>query len=125
MCLIDKDLATKVCLSDNRRYADLLNAFIFGGRQQIHASDLEESDSLQVRKAAKRKHGRKESAYRQRTRDFIRRTSFGVNFAMIGVENQEQVHYLMPLRTMEYDMAEYEKQADHTKKWQLQAFVSI
>lgn len=40
----------------------------------------------------------------------------GVNFALIGIENQELVHYLMPLRAMVYDAAEYEKQAGRIRK---------
>lgn len=35
----------------------------------------------------------------------------GVGFVVIGIENQEEVHYLMPLRSMAYDTAEYERQA--------------
>lgn len=46
----------------------------------------------------------------------IKKTAFGVNFALIGFENQELVHYLMPLRTLEYDVVEYEKQAACIRK---------
>lgn len=41
----------------------------------------------------------------------IRKAAFGINFMVIGIENQEEVHYLMPLRCMSYDAAEYERQA--------------
>ena len=54
--------------------------------------------------------------HRKLCRDLIKKSAFGVNFAVIGVENQEMVHYLMPLRTMEYDVAEYEKQAATIRK---------
>jgi uncharacterized membrane protein len=37
-------------------------------------------------------------------------------FADAGIENQEEVHYLMPLRVMSYDVAEYERQASVIKK---------
>lgn len=40
----------------------------------------------------------KRRKYRQRYRDLIKKAAFGVNFIVIGVENQEKVHYLMPLR---------------------------
>jgi len=35
---------------------------------------------------------------------------------VIGLENQEEVHYLMPLRTMEYDVREYQRQAAIIRK---------
>ena len=41
----------------------------------------------------------------------LRKAAFGVNFAIIGIENQETIDYSMPLRNMVYDSGEYEKQA--------------
>lgn len=40
----------------------------------------------------------------------------GASFAVIGVENQNQVHYLMPIRCMEYDVKEYQRQVIEKKK---------
>ncbi len=65
-----------------------------------------------------RGHGRnrnireaKRANRKDRHRDLLRRAAFGVNFMVIGIENQEDTNYLMPLRCMSYDTAEYEKQA--------------
>lgn len=33
------------------------------------------------------------------------------DFMVFGIENQEEVHYLMPMRCMSYDVEEYERQA--------------
>lgn len=110
---MDKDLVKKECLSDDERYADLLNGLLFYGEQKVQAADLQEMDSQLSLSMWLRK---KTNRYRQLYRDMIRRTAFGVNFALIGIENQELVHYLMPLRTMEYDAAEYEKQAAGIRK---------
>lgn len=103
-------------LSDNGRYADLINGCEFAGEQIIAATDLTDADT-QVSSASfiserngKNKH--KKAKYR----DLIRKIAFGVNFVVIGVENQEEVHYLMPLRTMEYDVREYERQATVVRK---------
>ncbi|GFH89892.1 hypothetical protein IMSAGC002_01137 [Lachnospiraceae bacterium] len=38
----EKDLVEKRCLSDNRRYADLINGFVFQGKQILHETDLRE-----------------------------------------------------------------------------------
>ena len=46
----------------------------------------------------------------------LRKAAFGVNFAIIGIENQETIDYAMPLRSMVYDAGEYEKQAAIIRK---------
>ena len=67
----------------------------------VKAADLCDADS----RAGKRKD-----------RDLLRKTAFGMNFALIGVENQESIDYSLPLRTMIYDTEEYEKQAAKIRK---------
>lgn len=42
---MEKDLCQRECLSDNERYADLINGILFEGEQKVHASDLHEIDS--------------------------------------------------------------------------------
>ncbi len=49
-------------------------------------------------------------------RDLVRRAAFGVNFMVVGIENQGETDYLMPLRCMSYDTAEYEKQAAQIRR---------
>ena len=52
---MDKDLAAKECLNDDKRYADLFNGLLFGGEQRIQPSDLQEIDSQQWSKPGKKK----------------------------------------------------------------------
>ena len=111
---MEKDLTKKRCLSDNGRYADLINGFIFKGQQVLRESDLTEMDAQTgVGRKIRRSSGKKPC---QKYHDLIRKAAMGINFAIIGIENQEEVHYLMPLRSMGYDTAEYEKQAAWEKK---------
>ena len=42
----------------------------------------------------------------------IKKAAFGVNFAVISLEDQDKVHYLMPLRNMVYEASEYDRQAE-------------
>ena len=105
------DLSKKRCLADNRRYADLINGVVFGGEQKLQPTDLSDLDShVQAR-------GRKDDKSRPLYRDLVKKAAFGVNFVVIGLENQEKVHYLMPLRVMGYDFSEYRRQAD--RKWEV------
>ncbi|MGN0376704.1 MAG: transposase [Suilimivivens sp.] len=49
-------------------------------------------------------------------RDLVRKTPFGVNFAIVGIENQGEIDYALPLRLMCYDAGEYERQAAVIRK---------
>ena len=123
---MDKDAVNKRYLPDNRRYADLINGFVFHGEQAIQPETLMDMDSQNgmwhtalekensgndekpaVRKAGRHGRGSRRKGYR----DLVRKAAIGINFAVIGIEKQEEVHYLMPLRIMGYDVAEYERQA--------------
>lgn len=111
---MEKDLTKKRCLSDENRYADLINGLVFQGKQMVHAKDLTDLDSQSGMWGSVLIGGKRR--YRHRYRDLIKKAVFGVSFAVVGIENQEEVHYLMPLRSMAYDAAEYERQAGIIRK---------
>ncbi|MCM1121679.1 MAG: Rpn family recombination-promoting nuclease/putative transposase [Eubacterium sp.] len=114
-----RDIEWKGYFADDERYADIINGIACQGRQVVAKTDLYELDTQSgflsgvkfVReRRSKVKHGR------VRIRDCIRKTAFGVNFAIIGIESQEVTDYSMPLRNMAYDVGEYEKQASKIRK---------
>ena len=90
----------KVFFEDNHRYADLINGIGCGGVQFVKDTDLTEADPEEKKKR----------------RDLLRKVAFGVNFVIIGIENQEKNDYEMPLRTLHYDVSRYQKQAKEIKK---------
>lgn len=106
-----KDLQEKGYLCTPERFADLINGVVCGGKEILRPSDLTEMDSQTGYLRASSGRGRQTPQERPRYRDVIRKAAFGINFMVIGIENQEEVHYLMPLRCMSYDAAEYERQA--------------
>lgn len=72
---MNKDVTKKSCLSDNERYADLINGTIFQGKQMVHASDLTDMDSqtgMWSRKFSRGKWQRKLSY-----RDLIKKAAIG------------------------------------------------
>lgn len=95
-----KDIEWKEYLSDDERYADIINGIGCGGKQIITGADLYELDTQSgflsgprfIEKRMLRKGNRK-----IKIRDMLRRVAFGVNFAIIGIENQEGIDYSMPL----------------------------
>ena len=116
-------------LDDKERYADLINGY--SGAQVVRAEDLSEMDSIShvfpsygdERRMAEssgkpnaKSKDKPKVETKERYRDLVRRSAYGLNFAIIGIENQSEVHYLMPLRAMSYDVAEYEKQAYHIRQ---------
>lgn len=111
---MELDVSKKNCLADNERYADLINGLLLDGRQQVKPEDLQDMDSQGTGLLAL--FTRYKGRYRQLYRDLVKKVGQGVNFVVIGVENQELVHYLMPVRSMSYDAAEYDRQARRIRK---------
>lgn len=95
-----KDVGWKEYFQDNCRYADLINGLGCGGKQYVKPEDLHEADTEAKGKA----------------RDLLRKTAFGMNFAIIGIENQEEVDYEFPLRNLHYEVNQYERQAARIRR---------
>lgn len=98
---MEKDIGWKTYFSDKRRYADIINGIGCGGIPFVKSTDLSDADG-QTRKG--------------KMRDLLCRSAFGVNFALVGIENQETIDYAIPLRNMSYDVAEYEKQMSEIRR---------
>lgn len=131
-----QDVTWKSYFSDDGRYADIINGIGCGGRQLVMKEDLHELDTQTgfwrsprfIRKIRTKEQGREVKAdakekwreakadaraygRKPKIRDILRKAAFGVNFAIIGIENQETTDYSIPFRNMVYDAGEYEKQA--------------
>ena len=107
---MEKDLRKKGYFYDPERFADLINGVMCSGRQIVSPADLTELDSQMGQfdaSAGQKKHQKK---LKDRQRDLMRKAAFGVNFMVFGIENQEEINYLMPMRCMSYDVEEYERQ---------------
>ena len=110
---MEKDVSWKEYFRDDERYADVINGIGFGGRQLVTGADLQEVDPQTI---LGRMSGLAGRGKRVRLRDAVRKVALGVSFAIIGIENQEIVDYGMPLRCMEQDVGDYEKQAQRLRK---------
>lgn len=107
------DMEGKAFFENDERYADLINGLLCNGRQVLRESDLTEvSGHVRVRipKAGSDRSVQKYSK-REKIQDIVRKAALGMNFILIGLENQETIDYSLPLRCMEYDVGQYEKQA--------------
>ena len=100
-------IAVNKYISDRARFADLINGKLFNGQQIVLPEELEkiegESEILLEDKNGK-------TSAKTRYRDIVMRWSKGVDFCFLACENQEEVHYAMPVRNMLYDSLSYTNQ---------------
>ena len=103
-----KDAVARAFLSDNERFADLFNYYLFEGRQVIRPEDLEERDTTEVLSLYGR--NRKE-IQKQKWRDLLKyviiKATETTVFVLLGIENQSDIHYAMPVRNLIYDGMNY------------------
>lgn len=107
---MEKDFISNSFFSDNERYADIINGIGCDGVPFVKGKDLQELDT-RVSFGRWKRTGRRRKLKKVLYRDMVRRTPFGINFAIIGIENQEEIDYALPLRVLCYDAGEYERQA--------------
>lgn len=101
-----KDISLVRYFEDQERYADLMNGFVFQGKQVVSEDDVQDMDSRVTGV-----FGRLKKRFLvQRYRDGVKRIVFGMGVAVIGLENQDRIHYGMPVRIMMEDAADYDRQ---------------
>ena len=106
------DNALQEYWDDEEKFADLFNAILFGGKKIILPEHLTTKDSRGTAEV-KRNNGKRQGAtsmYRDLVKVAKIYQKYGVELVILGLENQEHVHYAMPMRVMGYDYSEYKKQ---------------
>ena len=106
------DIVLKNFWKDNAHFADLFNAVLFDGEQKLHPEDLREAD-VDLSSVLKF-NGHIETI--QRLRDVVKKTAYGIDFVIWGIENQQKIHYAMPLRHMIEDALSYLKEYNEIAK---------
>ena len=109
---IKADTVLKEFWRDNARFADLFNAALFQGKNIIRPEELEESDTdiSSILKLG----SHMETV--QKILDVVKKSSNGVEFVILGLENQQHVHFGMPLRLMVGDAFGYLKEYQEVAK---------
>ena len=89
--------AVKNWISVKERFADFYNGTVFDGRQVVRAEELQEvsgESDLILRDT----DGKAEELHRYR--DVIMRWKGKMDLVILACENQEKVHYAMPVRNI-------------------------
>ncbi len=112
------DIKTNEYMSDNNRFADLFNFFLYDGKEVIIPDNLKEMDRTSL--ALPYGDGQNSSEAIQKYRDVFKllaaREDDKAVYILLGVEDQTTVHYAMPVRDMFYDATQYVKQVEETAK---------
>lgn len=102
------DAVLKEYWKNNERFADFFNAVLFGGREVIYASQLQERDTEESNVLELGAQDESITAARDLFR--VLKTAMGVEFALVGMEIQDKIHYGMPVRVLNLDAYAYDKQ---------------
>ena len=112
-----KDTLTKEYMADNHIFADAFNYFMFDGKNVIKAENLRELDSAEFT-VPYGMNGKLLPV--QKDRDVLKMASMKYDdsavYLLLGIENQSEIHYAMPVKNMMYDAIRYAKQVDETAK---------
>ncbi|MDO5147965.1 MAG: Rpn family recombination-promoting nuclease/putative transposase [Oscillospiraceae bacterium] len=112
-----KDHLTRIYISRNEIFADVVNYAVYDGEKVISPDILEEGDTVAASYIYK---GEGVKLSLERIRDARKIVRQGENdktcYMVFGAENQSRLHYAMPVRTMIYDAIEYVRQIENRKK---------
>lgn len=103
---VKPDTILKNFWRDNERFADLFNAILFDGENVIDPEELKEADT--DISAVLKFNGYADTL--QKILDVVKKSAYGVDFVILGLENQQHIHYGMPLRIMLGDTLGYVKE---------------
>ena len=107
-----KDTRTKAYMSDPKYFADAFNSAVFNGKQIVKA------DSLMLQEMDPTEWGivitddTKDIV--QKVRDILKKcivmNDGNASYLLLGIENQSEVHYAMPVKNLVYDALNYSRQ---------------
>ena len=113
----DKDTITKDYMQDKEIFADAFNFLLYGGRQVIKPEQLRPLDTTSIVLP----YGDDSKPIPvQKYRDILKMVTAMEDdkaaYMLLGIENQSEIHYAMPVRNMLYDSIQYVAQVEETAK---------
>ncbi len=101
--MAEKDIVSKTLESYNDVFADMVNVFLFNGRQVVSPDELSSADIESHYKADGKIRTQERDVYKLWKNNLIK-------FSLIGFENQTDPNKFMPVRVLSYDGASYRDQ---------------
>ena len=113
-----RDTLTKRYMREPHHFADFFNGCIYGGEEVVKEDELLEVDTSNIAVIPYDKNNKSISV--QKYRDIIKKSilmeSDRAYYLFLGIENQTDIHYAMPVRNMLYDAMVYNQQVDAISK---------
>ena len=110
------DIATKQYMSHRDIIADAFNFYIYDGRQVIKPEELQKIDTAEIALP----YGNDADMAVQKLRDNLMLWSMAKDdeavYVVLGIENQDKIHYAMSVKNMLYDALQYAKQVEEAKR---------
>ena len=108
------DVALKKYFSNHTRLADIFNYYCFNGREEITPEKLEIQNSTETVVISGKNH---KTYPVEKVRDILATAKTGNTvLLLLGIENQNNIHYGMPVRQMLYDALTYANQIEERRK---------
>ena len=117
------DTVTKAYMKENTVFADAFNYLLYRGRAVVDPAQLQELDTTEIALpfGAQYEDGKLQEDAVQKYRDVLKSAVIKEDgeaaYILLGIENQTDIHYAMPVRNAVYDALQYGRQvADIAKK---------
>ena len=110
------DTVTKAYMKDNAVFADAFNYLIYGGKAVVDPKQLQELDTTEIalpfgtQDAESKQPEEAVQKYRDVLKSAIIKQDDAAAYILLGIENQTDIHYAMPVRNIIYDALQYGKQ---------------
>ncbi len=106
-----KDTVTKDYMKRNEIFADAVNYYVFQGQQVVRPDQLRELDTTEiVVPYGADSAGEPEQRYRDVLKSLTAMMDDHAAYLILGIENQGEIHYAMPVKNLLYDAINYAKQ---------------
>lgn len=117
MPLSEKDAVTKDYMQDRDIFADAFNFYLYQGEQVIKPEQLRPLDTTSI-VLPYGENGKPVPV--QKYRDVLKTVTAmedeTATYLLLGIENQSEIHYAMPVRNMLYDAIQYVAQVEEIAK---------
>ena len=113
----NKDTLAKKFMENANVFADAFNFLIYNGEKVIKPEELTALDTTEITMP----YGTDSAdapvqKFRDVFKSWVVKRDENATYLLLGVENQSEIHYAMPVRNMVYDALQYSAQVDEAAK---------
>lgn len=110
-----RDAVTKEYMRENTVFADAFNFYMYNGESVIDPHSLVEMDTTEIAlpffvEGSKGIQTESEQKYRDILKSTMVKYNDEATYVMLGIENQTDINYAMPLKNLMYDVLQYGRQ---------------